>query len=234
MTWVAGVDGCRGGWLRICRRLDDGALRFDLVEGVADLWRTAPHPAIVAIDMPIGLPEAGPRACDRAARALLGPRRSSVFPAPVRAALPARSHAEASRIGEAIDGRRMSAQAWHLTAKIRALDAALDAPDARAVEIREVHPELSFRAWNGGRPMAHPKRTPAGRAERLALAETWLGPALLRRGRGSHPRRLLADDDVLDAVATLWTAHRLHAGRAERLPATPPRDAAGRRMEIVY
>ena len=43
----------------------------------------------LAIDIPIGIPEAGARPADREARALLGPRRNSVFPAPVRAAGPA-------------------------------------------------------------------------------------------------------------------------------------------------
>jgi predicted RNase H-like nuclease len=39
-------------------------------------------PAIIAIDVPIGLPEVMPpggRACDRLARRLLGPRGASVF-----------------------------------------------------------------------------------------------------------------------------------------------------------
>jgi predicted RNase H-like nuclease len=46
--------------------------------------------------------------------------------------------------------------------------------------------------------------------------------------------RDVADDDMLDAVAALWTATRLYEGTAETLPDEPPLDAAGLRMEIVY
>ena len=38
-----------------------------------------PETDMVVIDIPIGLPESGRRACDLEARAMLGPRRSSVF-----------------------------------------------------------------------------------------------------------------------------------------------------------
>jgi len=52
--------------------------------------------AVLAIDIPIGLLD-GPRACDKAARKLLGqPRGSSVFPALSRPALGAQTYPEAS------------------------------------------------------------------------------------------------------------------------------------------
>ena len=41
--------------------------------------------SVVGIDMPLGLLESGWREADRAARGLLGPRRSSVFAIPPRA-----------------------------------------------------------------------------------------------------------------------------------------------------
>ena len=41
-----------------------------------------------------------------------------------------------------------------------------------------------------------------------------------------------AHDDLLDAFATLWTAQRLLTGDAMIIPAHPPRDARGLRMEI--
>jgi predicted RNase H-like nuclease len=44
------------------------------------------------IDIPIGLTASGPRSCDLEARRLLGPRRSSVFPAPAREVLRAWSY----------------------------------------------------------------------------------------------------------------------------------------------
>jgi predicted RNase H-like nuclease len=42
-----------------------------------------------------------------------------------------------------------------------------------------------------------------------------------------------APDDVLDAFAALWSADRIARGEAINLPAIPPRDSVGLRMEIV-
>jgi predicted RNase H-like nuclease len=235
MSWLAGVDGCPKGWFRICRETRSGRLRFEVFERAESLIEAPPNPRIVGLDIPIGLPASGPRACDRAARSLLGPRRSSVFPAPIRPVLGARSRAEADRIGRRVDGRGVSAQAFNLFAKIAAVDELLAASLAARRALVEVHPELSFRAWNDARPMAFAKKHRQGRAERLALAEAWLGPALIERARGDVAKRDLADDDILDAVAALWTAHRIATGRAETLPAEPdPLDAEGRPMRIVY
>src|SRR5437870_3658001 len=81
---LAGVDGCRLGWVVAT---DDG------VEVVPALDDVLVQCDAVGIDIPIGLPDAGPRACDVEARRRLGPRRSSVFPAPRRALLPCRDWA---------------------------------------------------------------------------------------------------------------------------------------------
>ena len=82
--------------------------------------------------------------------------------------------------------------------------------------------------------MRWPKKTPEGRAERLALAEAWLGKGILARARGGHRRSGLGDDDIADAIAALWTAHRIEAGTAETLPETPPCDETGIPMEIAF
>lgn len=78
--FVAGVDGCRAGWVWF--RVDLPSL-VTSVE-VADLpqrLRDRPEGLVaLAVDIPIGLLN-GTRACDTAARRLLGqPRGSSVFP----------------------------------------------------------------------------------------------------------------------------------------------------------
>lgn len=233
MTWIAGVDGCPGGWFRVCRERSNDTLRFDLVGNVADLLDD-PYPTIVAIDMPIGLPERGDRVCDREARKLLGPRRSSVFPVPPRSVLASRSYEAACRRAERVDGRRITRQAWHLLPKIRALDALLQASeDARSI-FHEAHPELCFRAWNDGHAMSAPKRQADGRAQRRALVDAWLGAEVRGAARAASPRRELADDDILDAIAALWTANRIADGAACTLPSPPPQDQSGLPMRIVY
>ncbi|MEB3165551.1 MAG: DUF429 domain-containing protein, partial [Cyanobacteriota bacterium] len=139
---LAGVDGCRGGWLVVRAALADGQPRAALVVDVADLLLPADAPLLTAIDMPIGLPEAGARPCDGQARRLLGPGRgSSVFPAPIRPMLAAANHAEASAIGRRIDGRGLTIQAWNLMPRIRALDALLAQDCGLAGRLRESHPE---------------------------------------------------------------------------------------------
>ena len=235
MGWIAGADGCRTGWFRVARNRATGELRFDLIRDAAGLLARPPQPELLALDIPIGLPSKGARACDLAARRLLGKSRSSsVFPAPVRPALAARSHLEASEITRRVDGRGVSAQAWGLFPKIRAVDAWLrEASEARQ-RVREVHPELSFQVWNRGAPMSAPKKTSAGRRERHALAAAWLGTGILERGRGAHRKAQAGDDDLLDAIAALWTAHRIAEGTAARLPEAPQEDEAGLLMEIVY
>jgi hypothetical protein len=94
MTVVAGIDACRGGWVAIVT--EDEELADSLHAATfAQLLRALAGAAAVGIDIPIGLPSDGVRAADLAARAFVGPRRSSVFPTPPRAALMAATYAEA-------------------------------------------------------------------------------------------------------------------------------------------
>lgn len=234
MVWVAGADGCRFGWFVVSRETRTGELSFDMVGCARELPGVRRDLRILALDIPIGLPTAGRRACDEAARARLGwPRRNSVFPAPVRPALRAESRDEASRITRNCDGRGVGAQAWGIYKKIYEVDELLQSdPSARRM-IREAHPEVSFCLWNGGRPLTAGKKTRQGRAARLSLAEDWLGEGILARARGDLLKRQVADDDILDAIAALWTAERIAAGIHENMPPDPPRDETGLPMQIV-
>src|SRR5260370_23745998 len=88
---VAGVDGCQAGGLVVLRELGSDGVVARVLESFALVARLPECPAIVAVDIPIGLlehAEPGGRECDRQARVLLGwPRRNSVFSPPVRSAL---------------------------------------------------------------------------------------------------------------------------------------------------
>jgi predicted RNase H-like nuclease len=228
---LVGVDGCRDGWLFI---VEAGAsLRSGCAATAADLLEGLPENATIAIDVPIGLPDAGHREADRAARLLLGhPRGSSVFSAPVRACLDARSYEEACRLHFEADGRKLSRQAFGILPKIREVDRLLDERPGLQSRLREVHPEVSFALWNGGRPMSHRKSTALGKEERETPIESEWPGAL------SHMRTLLkgvrySRDDLLDAFAALWTARRIASGEARSLPAVPATDAMGLRMEIL-
>ena len=223
---VAGVDGCRAGWV-IVRRDAAGRFAAPLVVAALD---DLPETDMVVIDIPIGLPESGRRACDLEARAMLGPRRSSVFTG-VRRPLLAMSSYEAANAWGKGDGEGLTKQMWNILPKIREVDDWIT--PARSRTFREGHPELAF-AGVSGRPMAHYKKTPEGEAERLdAMAgfidrDTVLEWLKATRGSGA------ARDDIVDALALCRSAARVLSGCHGQLPADPPKDGRGLPMEMVF
>src|SRR5262245_19672995 len=230
-----GIDGCRGGWLVAASDAALSALRFSVVEDLEPLISGAERDGmLMAIDIPIGLAEGGPRTCDLEARRLLGrPRGSSVFPAPCRPALAATTYRRACGLSRRALGVAMSIECFNIMPKIRQVDALMT--PARQAFVREVHPELVF-ALASGRPhgLVEPKRTAAGERVRLRLlrrAAPRFDPAALRARLG---RSRIARDDVVDAVACLVAALRIAEGKALVLPAgAVEQDSRGLRMEIV-
>ncbi len=217
--WLQGVDGCKGGWVRLRARLPEqrhgpmGQVDATIHAEACTLVDQAHPLPLTAIDIPIGLAERGPRACDHQARALLGARRSSVFPAPLRPVLAASSYGEANALSRQLQGRGLSLQSFHLLAKIREVDGLLQQQRALRPLLLETHPELCFREWNGGTPLEHGKTTAQGRLQRHTLVEK-LFPGEFDRIRPTLPRRAVADDDLLDAFALLRSAMRRAWGLA--------------------
>lgn len=121
---VLGVDGWRGAWVGAL--LEGRAVRLLALADVTAVL-AVPGVEVVAIDMPIGLSDDGVRACDVAARRLLGPAGGSVFPTPVRAVLGTDDYAEARALSRTATDppRAPSAQAFRLVRAIRALDPAV-------------------------------------------------------------------------------------------------------------
>jgi len=181
---------------------------------------------VVAIDIPIGLPEAGVRACDVQARAALGRRGVTVFPAPVRSVLGCTTYAEARRVLAVAGGPSMSAQAFGIVAAVRQVDIAI-APDDES-RVVEAHPELAFMAMGSGATLPG-KRTVDGAALRRQLLEDWL-PDLIEIVTTAPTRA--RPDDVLDALACAWVARRWRADTA-CVFGDGSRDARGLTMRIV-
>lgn len=237
---VAGVDGCRGGWLVVVRPLDDpGAARAFLAPTFRNVLAMTPSPRVIAVDMPIGLPErsgVGGRAADVAARARLGGRQSAVFSVPARSAVAQDDYPAACRAAHAASDppRKVSKQIFHLFPKIREIDD-LMTPDLQALVV-ECHPEASFWALNGGRALDLPKKVksrpnPEGIAARCALLRTAGYPDALFRDVNWRAASA-AVDDLVDAAAASWTAARIANRSARRFPDDPPLDSRGLRMEI--
>ena len=82
-----GVDGCRSGWFYF--ELQGSSYAYGVVSNLAELVEKAAPGDRILVDIPIGLrdSDSAPRLCDQEARRLLGPRGSSVFPAPIRSVL---------------------------------------------------------------------------------------------------------------------------------------------------
>ena len=181
----------------------------------------------VAIDIPIGLPESGPRPADVEARRRVGPRRNSVFPAPARAVLGAATYAEACARSRQVSGKAISKQLFNILGKIAEVDALV----TPAVQERfvEMFPEWSLTVLAGA-PMSHPKSKAAGVAERTAALGAAFGDEALAAHLRARPPQARVDD-VLDAFAGAWTARRLARGCAERIGGEV--DARGLRMEVV-
>lgn len=232
MTTIGGADGCPGGWVCVERDTVTGDIFAEVLPTTRELLERGRYLAVLTVDIPIGLTEAEPRECDLQARHLLTSKRSSsVFPAPVRAALEAASYLEACELSEAACGKRVTKQAHAIMWRIREVDAMLRSEPELRARVREIHPEVCFYAW-AGHPMQHGKRTREGRAERLELVEEHFAGAF-HTIRQEIRQREAADDDILDAFAALWTAERIALGTAKTVPPVPLEDRFGLRMEMV-
>ncbi|MCO7726664.1 DUF429 domain-containing protein [Brucella intermedia] len=230
----AGVDGCPGGWIAVIG--EGGGLRAEVFGSFAVLAASLPDKAIIAVDMPIGLPEKGVRSAERAARAHLGERQSSLFSIPPRAAVYAADYREScSRSLERTDPpRKVSRQAFGLFPKICELDALLRGDAGLAMRVIESHPELAFAALNGMKAMALPKKikgrvNPEGLGERRALLR---GCGLPEDFLQSPVPRGAKEDDFLDACAMYLVARRHARGEARPYPGHVERDDFGLRMAI--
>src|SRR5690349_7279641 len=206
-TWLAGIDGCPSGWIVAFACADLSEVRVRLVARFIDVAVAPEAPEVIAIDIPIGLPERagyGGRAAENAVRPLLGARQSSVFSVPSRAAIAATDYREACRIALATSDppRKVSKQLFNIAPRIRELDEALREADA-AARVFEVHPELAFWRLNGGCALTEPKKVksrpyePGLALRRSLLLAAGFADAVLQ---GPAPKTAAADD-LLDALA---------------------------------
>ncbi len=215
-SWrVLGVDACKSGWIGIT--LSQGALSAHVAAGIGDLVEEAGSGgplAVIAIDIPIGLPDTGRRQADLLTRKAVGPLWTSVFMTPVRPALEAPDYATAADLSRRLAGEGISRQAFALQPKIRQVDRWVRQTPHRVVE---VHPEASF-AQLAGTVLTARKSSWAGAAlRRRLLAGAGIG---LPDDLGAAGEKA-AVDDVLDACAAAWTALRVLRGQARPSPDPP-------------
>ncbi|MEU5690418.1 DUF429 domain-containing protein [Actinosynnema sp. NPDC020468] len=205
---IAGVDGTPGGWV------------VALVEGRTSVtWHVVPHArdvlevtagcAAVGVDMALRSPETGYRASDVAARELLGAARSSMFMAPIAAVLACETYEEACAVSRASHGKAISKQSWFIVPKMREWRLPLPA------RVVEVHPETTFRHLDPR--VTDGKRTARGVGQRIAALQAFVDVPTAVADLPKGP----STDDVLDALAAAWSAHRWHAGESRSLGDPP-------------
>lgn len=221
---AVGVDACKTGWIAVA--VDDmGVLAAHYLPGITSLTETVPDARVVAIDIPIGLPESGRREADLAARSRLGARRNSVFFTPPRAAVEAATHAEATAASVRLTGFGVSQQSFALAPKVREVDKWVQqAP----FPVYEVHPEISFAVLLGA-PASAPKKSWAGMSQRRRALEC--AGLTLDHIRGDAALRA-AVDDMLDATVAAWSARRIAHGQALMIPDPAPAGPRGRPVAI--
>jgi predicted RNase H-like nuclease/predicted enzyme related to lactoylglutathione lyase len=197
---VAGVDMAAGGWAVVVLE-ENRVVDVFRSETFADALLVDAE--VVAVDIPIGIPDAGPRPADVAARRFVGARGSSVFPTPVRAVLEAPTYAQARELAVKLTGKSISAQAYALRRRILEVDEHAHGDD----RVIEVHPEVSFSEL-AKRPLES-KHTSLGLAERRALLEQAGIEVPTSAAR-------VNEADLLDATVAAWTAARY--ARREAVP----------------
>lgn len=127
-----------------------------------------------------------------------------------------------------VTNKKMSQQAWGIAPKIKQVDDAIRGECQNWVY--EVHPEVSFWAMAGERPMEHRKKSAAGRIERLDMLRPvfdQIDGLLAERPSG------VGKDDLLDAAAAAWSALRIARGEGQRVSAEEE-DSLGLRSCIWY
>jgi predicted RNase H-like nuclease len=233
---VAGVEPVRRGWLVVSAKLQGPTLaphEAAIYKRFVDILDHKPAFTVIAVHAPIGLldrPRRRGRECDREARRLLGwPHLGAIATPPAWSQLPAPPPAARKKGSRA--PRRAPARVTPVTQRIRRIaEVNREMQPYWQRTVYEVNPELSFYHLNGEHPMPHSKRSLSGIEERYELLATKLpnfASTLEQEIAGATPLVLM------DAVADLWTARRIAAKAAIRLPLDPQWDPEGLRMEIV-
>jgi len=228
LSLIIGIDGCKSGWFSIWENQDKSihSAVFSNLNELKNFFKNESQ-LILGIDMPVVLSEVIPRQADQLARKLLSKKASSVFTAPTPEMLNQPNYEKASLVSKRLFGKSMSLQSWYLFPKIKDVQTMIHHED---MQIYEIHPELSFRAMNNEQVILESKKTHEGFALRNALLSMHFKNFIFDDIRNQHARKDVMDNDILDALAVLWSAKRIQSNQASYLPQAPEKP----NMQIVY
>ena len=228
MSQIIGIDGCKRGWFSVWQNPDDTIQSsiFSTLNHLKDFFNDEAH-LIIGIDMPVILSDFIPREADQLARKLLSKKASSVFTAPTPEMLEQPNYERASYVSKRLFGKSMSLQSWYLFPKIKDVQTIIH--DTH-INLYEIHPELSFRAMNHEEVILESKKSKEGFEIRNALLRRHFESFDFESIRNLYPRKDVMDNDILDAMAVLWSTKRIQANEASFLPKIPEKP----NMQIVY
>ena len=228
MSQIIGIDGCKRGWFSVWQNPDDTIQSsiFSTLNHLKDFFNDEAH-LIIGIDMPVVLSDFIPREADQLARKLLSKKASSVFTAPTPEMLEQPNYERASYVSKRLFGKSMSLQSWYLFPKIKDVQTIIH--DAH-INLYEIHPELSFRAMNHEEVILESKKSKEGFEIRNALLRRHFESFDFESIRNLYPKKDVMDNDILDAMAVLWSTKRIQANEASFLPKIPEKP----NMQIVY
>ena len=230
-----GIDGCRKGWFFVGIN-DDSSFQVGVIPKISAVRQWLDAATLILVDIPIGLLTTGKteRPCDLAARQMIKPRGSTVFPAPARSAIYMDTYEEASAENHHCLGRKLSRQSFEICKKIREVDEFMRIVRPGS-KIREMHPEVAFCGLGNMSPVLTRKKKPDGYQDRIALLRRLYAKtdAVVEAARDKVPfKKDLANDDILDALVGAVTASLYP--NLETLPHNPTIDDEGLPMEVVY
>jgi predicted RNase H-like nuclease len=107
-----------------------------------------------------------------------------------------------------MEGKKMSQQSWAIVPKTAEVDSLLrQRPELRSL-LYEVHPEVSFYFMGGSKPNTYSKKEKSGIDERIRkLSDSFrINHQYISVTRHQHR---VSEDDVVDALAALWSAVRV-------------------------
>lgn len=236
-VWLAGVDGCKGGWLAVLVRPNGADVRvLDVFRNFSDLLTGPDAPAIIAVDIPIGLPresELRGRGPERVVRQQIRPRSSSVFRIPSRRAVYAGideripddseryAHAREIARSTSIDKKAFAKQGFYLFPKIVQVDKLLRQRKELIGRVFETHPEVAFWRLNDEQGVSSPKHQKAGLKIRRELLMKARLPKIVV---DCDPPKGAKPDDLLDALACAVVARRIYDRTAKHFPDQPSLD----------
>ena len=219
MKTVFGIDGCKYGWL-VAVKSENTNVDLWLINSLDQLPSMTKKPIVAGIDIPLELHNNGFRLAEYEARGLLKFRSSTIFTPPCIQALSAKNYLEACAINYEVCKKKISKQAWFLFKKIKEARKIYCA-DNLDLELYEVHPELSFMAMNNMEIINEKKKTKEGFIKRISLIMQYYPTFNFSKTRDKFKKKDVNDDDILDAIAVLWSTQKILDKIASYVPKNP-------------